>query len=93
MSKLSEWMAAPSKPIAQQPQKKEAVFVRTSISWTADYPEAINKLLLKAQQATGDPSFNKSLIMRAAVRALEQLEPSELAELLKKMQTERNSQS
>lgn len=91
MSKLNDWMTIPSKPVAQEP-KKTAVFVRTSVSWTADYPEVINRLLLEAQQATSDPSFNRSLVMRAAIRALEQMDPAERAELMKQMQAERDNQ-
>lgn len=91
MSKLDDWGGmAPSRPVSTQ--KKDTVFVRTSISWTADYPSAINKLLLEAQQGTGDPSFNKSLIMRAAVRALERLDPAERLDLMRKMQEEKDSQ-
>lgn len=92
MSKLNEWMDVPSRPVALQPQKKEPIFVRTSVSWTADYLEVINKLLLEAQQATNDPSFNKSLVMRAAVRALEQLGQTDRAKLMTKIQEERDNQ-
>lgn len=91
MSITDDWQA-PSRAVVPDVQKKDAVFVRTSVSWTAEYPAAINKLLLEAQQGTSDPSFSKSLIMRAAVKALEQMEPAERLELMIQMQSERDSQ-
>ncbi|GGB55061.1 hypothetical protein GCM10011502_30040 [Oceanisphaera marina] len=90
MSKLNDWTATPSRAVAIP--KKESVFVRTSVSWTADYPDAINKLLLEAQQSTSDPSFSKSLVMRAAVRALEQMRSTDRIELMKLMLEERDNQ-
>ena len=90
MSKLDDWATAPSRKTTAV--KKKAVFVRTSISWTADYPETINKLLLEAQQGTSDPTFNRSLVLRAAIRALEEMKTADRLKLMKKMQEARDGQ-
>lgn len=89
MSKLDEW-AAPTR-VAAQP-KSETKHVRTSISWTADYPDAVKRLTLEAQQGTGQPSFNASLTMRAAIKALDSMTPAERLRFFEAAVIEREQQ-
>ena len=94
MSITDQWeqvaQTTPSRPVEKP--KAAPVHVRTSVSWTAEYPAAVNKFLLEAQQATGNGSLKQSLVIRVAVRALEQLEPAARLELMKMVQEERDNQ-
>lgn len=90
MSKIDEWsIGAPTKKTAPA---SRARYVNASLSWTKDYSDAVAAMQLEAVTETGDASINKSVIFRAAVRALENLTADQRIELITQANTERKGQ-
>lgn len=90
MSKINEWsIGAPTKKAAPA---SRARFVNASLSWTQDYSDAVAAMQLEAVTETGDASINKSVIFRAAVRALENLPADQRIELIAQANAERKEQ-
>lgn len=90
MSKVDEWsIGAPTKKAATT---SRARFVNASLSWTQDYSDAVASMQLEAVTQTGDASINKSVIFRAAVRALENLPAEQRIKLITQANAERKGQ-
>lgn len=90
MGKVDEWgVSAPTKKAAAA---SRARYVNASLSWTQDYNDAVAAMQLEAVTQTGDASINKSVIFRAAVRALENLPADQRIELITQANAERKGQ-
>lgn len=90
MGKVDEWgMSAPTKKATTA---SRAQFVNASLSWTKEYSDAIAAMQLEAVTQTRDASINKSVIFRAAVRALEKLPADQRIELITQANAERKGQ-